>query len=59
MPEIPFHLLNPYHVVYDLIYNPEETLFLKNAAFIGCQIKNGMEMLKIQAEESWRIWMAD
>lgn len=59
MPEIPFHLLNPFHLVYDLVYNPEETLLLKNAAFIGCRVKNGLEMLQIQAEESWKIWTTD
>ena len=56
MPNIPFHLLSPFHLVYDLIYNPEETLLLKNASFIGCKVKNGLEMLQIQAEESWKIW---
>ena len=59
MPEIPTDFLNPNHLVYDLIYNPEETLLLKNASFIGCITKNGLEMLQIQAEESWKIWMAD
>ena len=59
MPEIPVHLLNRNHLVYDLIYNPEETLLLKNAASIGCKTKNGLEMLQIQAEESWKIWTAD
>ena len=59
MPDIPFHHLGPEHLVYDLIYNPEETLLLKNAAFIGCKVKNGLEMLKIQAEESWKIWNSD
>ncbi len=55
-PPFPFHLLSPNHIVYDLIYNPEESLFLKNSSFMGCQIKNGYEMLTIQAEESWKIW---
>jgi len=59
MPEIPTDFLTPNHLVYDLIYNPEETLLLKNASFIGCITKNGLEMLQIQAEESWKIWMAD
>jgi len=56
LPAIPFHLLNPDHLVYDLIYNPEETLLLKNASFIGCRTKNGLEMLQLQAEKSWQIW---
>ena len=59
MPEIPTDFLTPNHLVYDLIYNQEETLLLKNASFIGCITKNGLEMLQIQAEESWKIWMAD
>jgi len=56
LPAIPFHLLGPEHLVFDLIYNPDETLLLKNAAFIGCRIKNGLEMLQLQAEKSWEIW---
>lgn len=44
------------HLVYDLIYNPEETQLLKLAKLQGAQIKNGQEMLEIQAEESWLIW---
>ena len=56
VPDIPFHLLTPNHIVYDLIYNPEITLLLSNANFNGCITKNGLQMLKIQAEESWKIW---
>ncbi len=56
MPKISVHLLNRNHLVYDLIYNPEETLLLKNAASVGCSAKNGLEMLHIQAKESWKIW---
>lgn len=53
---IDYHALGPDHLVYDLIYNPAETLFLKNAKAQGATTKNGEEMLIIQAEESWRIW---
>jgi shikimate dehydrogenase len=56
IPSIPFHLLGPEHLIYDLIYNPTETLLLKNSSFNGCRTKNGLEMLKIQAEKSWEIW---
>jgi shikimate dehydrogenase len=56
VPNIPFHLLTPNHIVYDLIYNPEITLLLRNASLNGCYTKNGLEMLKIQAQESWKIW---
>jgi shikimate dehydrogenase len=53
---IPYDGITPDHLVYDLIYNPEETLFLKKARNRGAIIKNGKEMLILQAEESWRIW---
>ena len=56
LPNIPYDHLNKNHLVYDLIYNPKETLFLKKAKQKKCIIKNGLEMLYIQAEESWKIW---
>jgi len=55
-PEIPYHALTPDHILYDLIYNPAETLFLKEGKKRGCRIINGLEMLKLQAEKSWQIW---
>lgn len=55
-PEIPFEFLNSNHLVYDLIYNPEKSLFLKKAEERGARIKNGMEMLERQAELSWTLW---
>ncbi|MBS1774514.1 MAG: shikimate dehydrogenase [Bacteroidetes bacterium] len=55
-PLIPYEHLTPQHLLYDLIYNPEETLFLRKAKERGAQIKNGYEMLVLQAEESWKIW---
>jgi len=55
-PNIPYTLLNKEHLVYDLIYNPKETLFLQKARIKGCLIKNGYEMLTIQANASWKIW---
>jgi shikimate dehydrogenase len=55
-PDIPYHLLTPAHILYDLIYNPEETLFLKKGRRYGAVVKNGMEMLILQAHESWTIW---
>ncbi len=45
------------HLIYDLIYNPENTKLLAQAADRGATVKSGLEMLKIQAEESWKIWM--
>ncbi len=55
-PEIPYNSLSPEHLLFDLVYNPEETLFLKEGKARGAQIKNGLEMLHLQAEEAWRIW---
>jgi len=55
-PELPYELITPEHILFDLIYNPEETLFLKKGREQGATVKNGLEMLKIQAEESWKIW---
>ncbi len=55
-PNIPYELITPEHLCYDLIYNPTETLFLRQAKMKGAKTKNGYEMLLLQAEESWRIW---
>ena len=54
--KIPYKALTLEHVCYDLVYNPVETLFLKNAREQGAKIKNGLEMLEIQADKSWDIW---
>jgi shikimate dehydrogenase len=55
-PELPYELLTPKHLLFDLIYNPERTLFLKKGAEQGATIANGHAMLLLQAEESWKIW---
>ncbi len=55
-PLIPYSAIGRAHLCYDLVYNPKETLFLKNCFNAGATIKNGFEMLIIQAEESWKIW---
>jgi shikimate dehydrogenase len=55
-PDIPYEYLTTQHILFDLIYNPGKTLFLKKGEDQGALIKNGYEMLVIQAEESWRIW---
>ncbi len=55
-PEIPYELLTSRHLLYDLVYNPPETEFLKRGKEQGASIKNGMEMLQLQAEKSWEIW---
>ncbi len=56
LPPIDFELLTADHYVYDLIYNPARTLFLQKAEMRGAHIKNGLEMLHIQAEKAWAIW---
>lgn len=55
-PQIPYHTLTSKHYLFDLVYNPEKTLFLQKGETQGAAIKNGHEMLVLQAEESWRIW---
>lgn len=55
-PQIPYQFLTAKHLLYDLIYNPTETKFLKEGKKLGSVIKNGFEMLEIQAEKSWEIW---
>ena len=55
-PEIPYKYFTNNHIAFDLIYNPAETMFLKKAKDQGAIIKNGFEMLTIQAEKSWDIW---
>lgn len=55
-PPLPYNHLTSEHILYDLIYNPEQTLFLKKGAEAGSLIKNGLEMLYLQAELSWAIW---
>jgi len=54
--QIPYKFLSKAHFCFDLIYNPKKTEFLTRAADRGAQIKNGLEMLEVQAEESWKIW---
>jgi len=55
-PQIPYHLLSGKHYLYDLVYNPHFTQFLKKGATAGARIQNGQKMLEIQAELSYRIW---
>lgn len=55
-PQLPYSSLTPQHILFDLIYNPEETLFLKKGKEKGATTKNGMEMLELQALASWEIW---
>lgn len=55
-PNIPFGAINSDHILYDLIYNPEETTFLKFGKNHGATIQNGLKMLELQAEKAWSIW---
>lgn len=55
-PDLPYSQLTPDHHLFDLIYNPEESLFLQNGKGKKAKIKNGLEMLELQAEKSWEIW---
>lgn len=57
-PDIPYDLLGERHLLYDLVYNPPETEFLKRGQAQGAAIKNGLEMLERQAERNWEIWNA-
>ncbi|MBQ2300236.1 MAG: shikimate dehydrogenase [Bacteroidaceae bacterium] len=55
-PAIPYELLSPQHLLFDCVYNPEETLFMKKGREQGATVKNGLEMLHLQAIASWNFW---
>jgi len=55
-PDIPYELLTPDHLLYDLLYNPNVTLFMKKGEAQGAATKNGLEMLLLQAFAGWEIW---
>ena len=57
-PPIAYEGITAQHHLYDLVYNPIETLFMKNGLAKGATVQNGLAMLHIQAEESWTIWNA-
>ena len=58
-PNIPYEAITGHHILYDLIYNPQETKFLKLGKQNGATTINGLKMLKLQAEKAWRIWNKD
>ena len=58
-PPLPYQALTPEHYLYDLVYNPTETLFMTKGREAGAQAKNGFEMLCFQAEAAWEIWHAN
>ena len=55
-PPIPYQYLSGRHLCFDLVYNPEITTFMKNSADMGATVKNGLQMLHLQALEAWKIW---
>ena len=58
-PQLPYQFISDNHYLFDLVYKPEKTVFLKKGEEKGAIIQNGYEMLLIQAEESWKIWNED
>lgn len=58
-PAISYGALTSDHILYDLVYNPAKTLFLRRGEEQGATIKNGLEMLELQAEKSWSIWTSE
>ena len=58
-PTLPYAALSPRHLLYDLVYNPEETLFMRQGKRFGATVKNGLEMLHLQALASWEFWNAE
>jgi shikimate dehydrogenase len=57
-PDIPYEAIGPEHILFDLVYNPEKTVFLIKGEQQGAAVKNGLEMLHRQAEAAWTIWNA-
>ena len=55
-PQLPYEAMDSHTILYDLIYNPDETLFMKRGAEYGANVKNGLEMLLLQAFASWEFW---
>ena len=55
-PDLPYEAMDSHTILYDLIYNPDETLFMKRGAQYGAETKNGLEMLLLQAFASWEFW---
>ncbi len=56
MPDIPYTYITDKHFLFDLIYNPEKTVFLKEGEIRGASISNGLRMLQLQADKAWEIW---
>ncbi len=57
-PPLSYSFLTQYHYLFDLVYNPNETLFMKEGIKKNATVKNGLEMLELQAEKAWEIWQS-
>ena len=57
-PYLPYHQLTERHLLYDLVYNPAETQFMKSGRAQGAAVHNGLRMLELQAEKAWEIWQS-
>jgi len=55
-PDLDYHKIGPRHFLFDLVYNPALTTFMSNGLSMGAMVKNGIEMLELQAEKAWDIW---
>jgi shikimate dehydrogenase len=58
-PAIPYELITAKHYLFDLVYNPVKTQFLKNGEQQGATIQNGLKMLELQAEKAWKLWQEE
>ena len=56
LPDIPYRAMTAGHVAFDLVYNPADTEFMRHAAASGAKVKNGLEMLHLQAQRAWQVW---
>ena len=56
IPDLPYEAMDSHTILYDLIYNPDQTLFMRKGAEKGADVKNGLEMLLLQAFASWEFW---
>jgi shikimate dehydrogenase len=55
-PPLPYHFLSAHHLLFDMVYNPEVSIFLNKGHKQGASVKNGLEMLQLQAEKAWEVW---
>jgi len=58
LPPLPYEHINPRHLLFDMVYNPAETLFLARGLQQKASVRNGLEMLQLQAEKAWEIWIS-